>query len=258
MIALISNDDGIQSIAMQKVALALVKCGWKVFVAAPEEQQSGVGRSIPFYSKVSVRDYNLEGCVAWAIKGTPLVCVHLAITYLMQGVRPDIVISGINWGVNVGIPVIFSSGTLGAAIEGATLGIPSLALSQSLPGEDKKILQVNSGSLTDAELLKSIDCAVEHIVELSAKIAKTKDNVVHNVNFPFPTTLDTKIQNTTISNVMIGSDFPAYSSLFSYKNGEYIYDIQQDMSLNPKQGSDVQALIDGNISYSILDMKKLC
>jgi hypothetical protein len=57
---------------------------------------------------------------------------------------------------------------------------------------------------------------------------------------------------------MIGSNFPAYASLFSQKNGEYVYDIKQDMSLNPEKGTDIQALIDGNISYSILDLKRLC
>jgi 5'-nucleotidase len=81
------------------------------------------------------------GCTAWAVNGTPRDCINLAFAHRFEGKLPDLVISGINSSVNTSVPMIFNSGTVGAAIEGAAFGIPSIAVPQCLPEQNKQYTQ---------------------------------------------------------------------------------------------------------------------
>ncbi len=127
---LLTNDDGIQSPGLWSAAEVLSDLGF-VTVAAPRQQSSGMGRSLPFSSDGIIKPeiLNVRGkeWTVYAVGGSPAQAVLHGVLEIMPQ-RPDLVVSGINYGENVadGISI---SGTVGAAMEAAGLGIPSLAMS---------------------------------------------------------------------------------------------------------------------------------
>jgi len=125
---LISNDDGIHAKGLQVLAETLHEIG-KVVVVAPDREQSGTGHSITVHRPLRVEKTKISGLdiEAWALDGTPSDCVKLAIEDLLSE-PPDIVVSGINSGPNLGTDVLYS-GTVSAAIEGAINGFTSVAVS---------------------------------------------------------------------------------------------------------------------------------
>lgn len=131
---LFTNDDGIRSPGLWAAVEAFHGVG-RLLVAAPREQQSGMGRSMPHYSEGRIFPYELpidcEDCSAYAVDGTPAQAVQHAVLELAQA-QPALLVSGINYGENTGNGVTIS-GTVGAALEGASLGIPSLAVSLQTP-----------------------------------------------------------------------------------------------------------------------------
>ncbi len=127
---LLTNDDGIQSPGLWAAAQALSELGF-VHVVAPRQQWSGAGRSLPSSSDgvIQVQQVTVNG-QTWqvhAVGGTPAQAVLHAVLEILPR-KPDLLVSGINYGENVGSGVTIS-GTVGAALEGASLGIPSLAVS---------------------------------------------------------------------------------------------------------------------------------
>lgn len=130
---LLTNDDGIESPGLWAAAEALSALGY-VTVAAPQNQSSGAGRSHPIQSdgRITPRQLQIGGQIwtAYAIGGTPAQAVMYALLDLLPQL-PDLVVSGINYGENVGNGITVS-GTIGAALEGAAFGVPSLAVSLQL------------------------------------------------------------------------------------------------------------------------------
>lgn len=120
---LLSNDDGYLAPGLARLAEALSRLG-EVTVVAPERDRSGASHSLTLDRPLTVRRAP-NGF--FFVNGTPTDCVHLAVTGLMDS-PPDMVISGINNGANMGDDTIYS-GTVAAAMEGFLLGIPSLAVS---------------------------------------------------------------------------------------------------------------------------------
>ncbi len=124
---LLTNDDGIYAPGLSALERALSRIG-EVTVVAPATEQSGVGHSITFLKPLVAKEV-LDGRRrrGWAVEGSPADCVKLGIfEYCTQ--RPDLVVSGLNGGLNAGINVLYS-GTVAAAIEGAFFGITSIACS---------------------------------------------------------------------------------------------------------------------------------
>jgi len=120
---LLSNDDGYFSPGITLLAQALAALG-EVTVVAPERDRSGASNSLTLDRPLSVRQ---APSGFFFVNGTPTDCVHLAVTGLLD-FQPDIVVSGVNLGANMGDDTIYS-GTVAAATEGFLLGIPSLAVS---------------------------------------------------------------------------------------------------------------------------------
>ena len=120
---LISNDDGYFSPGITALAEALRSIG-EVTVVAPERDRSGASNSLTLDRPLNVRQ---AANGFYFVNGTPTDCVHLAVTGLLD-VLPDMIVSGINLGANMGDDTIYS-GTVAAATEGFLLGIPSLAVS---------------------------------------------------------------------------------------------------------------------------------
>jgi 5'-nucleotidase len=124
---LLTNDDGVFSKGIEALYMAL-SVEHEVTVVAPETEQSAVGHAITWLDPLRVNMVNRNGhYFGHALKGTPADCVKIAVSELMDP-PPEIVVSGINLGANVGVNVIYS-GTVSAATEAAVLGIPSIAVS---------------------------------------------------------------------------------------------------------------------------------
>lgn len=124
---LLTNDDGIYAPGLAALEQSLQELG-DVCVVAPATEQSGVSHSITFLSPLVVKQvYDGDRLRGWAVEGSPADCVKLGIFELCPQ-RPDLVVSGVNGGLNAGINVLYS-GTVAAAIEGAFFGLNSVAVS---------------------------------------------------------------------------------------------------------------------------------
>ncbi len=134
---LLTNDDGIRSPGLWAAAEALSSLGF-VTVVAPREQSSGMGRSLPTTSDGVIHERRVQvGGQEWvvhAVGGSPAQAVLYGVLEVMSR-RPDLVVSGINYGENLALGVTVS-GTVGAALEAAALGIPALAVSLETARKD--------------------------------------------------------------------------------------------------------------------------
>ncbi len=136
---LVTNDDGIDSPGLWALAGALHEAGLgTVTIIAPLEEQSGMSMSLPPRRNPHVRavpapDPAHAEIAAFAVEGTPVACVTVGLLGDL-GPRPDVIVSGINRGLNTGTNVLLS-GTVGAAMIGALYGLPALAISQQFKGD---------------------------------------------------------------------------------------------------------------------------
>ncbi|MCJ2163738.1 MULTISPECIES: 5'/3'-nucleotidase SurE [unclassified Pseudodesulfovibrio] len=124
---LLANDDGIQAIGLRSLYFALKEAGHEVNVVAPVTEQSAVGHAVTLFMPIRVKQFKENGFVGQGVYGTPVDCVKLGLTTLLSA-PPDLVLSGINAGANVGVDLLYS-GTVSAATEGALMEIPAMAVS---------------------------------------------------------------------------------------------------------------------------------
>ncbi|MGI5942753.1 MAG: 5'/3'-nucleotidase SurE [Pelotomaculaceae bacterium] len=127
---LISNDDGIQSKGINQLRMDLeLEQENEIYVVAPDRERSATGHKITMHRPLRVKEWSYPDSktIGWAVDGTPADCVKLGLEALLPG-PPDLVISGINQGPNLGTDVLYS-GTVSAAIEGTINGLPAIAVS---------------------------------------------------------------------------------------------------------------------------------
>lgn len=165
---LVSNDDGIHAPGLKvliRIAKAITDDVW---VVAPETEQSGASHSLTLTKPLRIRKV---GPKRFAVEGTPTDCVMLALETIVKGRKPDLVLSGVNRGANMGEDVTYS-GTIAAAMEGTLLGVPSIALSQSMG--------------FDRSLPVQWACAATHGPAVVRRLLETgwPEDVLINVNFP--------------------------------------------------------------------------
>lgn len=127
---LISNDDGVSALGLRTLADQLATAGHDVTVVCPDRERSATGHGLTLHQPIRaeiVRAIFHPAVQAWACDGTPADCVKLALWALLDQ-PPDLVLSGINHGANLGTDVLYS-GTVSAAMEGLIEGIPAIAIS---------------------------------------------------------------------------------------------------------------------------------
>jgi 5'-nucleotidase len=163
---LLANDDGIQAVGLRALYFALVEAGHDVRVVAPVTEQSAVGHAVTLSMPLRVKEFRENGFRGQGVYGTPVDCVKLALSTLLD-TPPDLVLSGINAGANVGVDILYS-GTVSAATEGALMEIPSMAVSM----DDFNPVDLSGQAAYCASLLPRIPWA-----ELPRKC-------VVNLNFP--------------------------------------------------------------------------
>ena len=170
---LVTNDDGVYSEGLKLLAAALREFA-EVTVVAPDREQSATGHSLTLHRPLRMQKLE-EGF--YAVDGTPTDCVNLAVLWLMKESPPDLVVSGVNFGLNLGDDVTYS-GTVSATFEGTLLGIPSVAFSQEV-GESfsfgrganfaRRFLEILLGNPMPADLLLNVNIPAGpiHGVELT-------------------------------------------------------------------------------------------
>ena len=168
---LISNDDGILANGIRALIEALAPCH-DVYVVAPDRERSAAGHSLTLHTPLRVEEVDPKyGAIrCWMTTGTPGDCVKLAINAILsEAEKPDLVISGINHGPNLGADILYS-GTVSCAMEGAMMGYPSIATSLASMRTDYVDFNVTA----------------QFIAELVAKLDKYKipPKTILNVNVP--------------------------------------------------------------------------
>ena len=132
---LVTNDDGVDSPALLPLIRELAPLG-PLRVAVPSTERSWIGKAISRWDELAVTKLVRDGIEILAVDGYPADCTNLAVHSLF-GEPPELVVSGVNIGLNIGLGFFLSSGTIGAAMEGWIAGIPAIALSVGRVGEDR-------------------------------------------------------------------------------------------------------------------------
>ena len=161
---LVTNDDGINSIGLSVLVNKLKKLG-EVIIVTPGNERSGVGKGISI-GQINVTEANFEdGTKAFATSGTPADSFMIAIHKILKKI-PDLLVSGINIGPNLGIDDLLTSGTVGAAFEAAIHKIPAIAVSYCLSEINDTSYQKNEVSSDDLELAADFGYkTAKHVLE---------------------------------------------------------------------------------------------
>jgi 5'-nucleotidase len=243
---LVTNDDGIYASGLRAAAQSVKGLG-EVFIVAPSGQKSGVGRSISVFEPLRFARVNMEGQTAYAVTGTPTDSVIIGIFAIMKGRMPDLVVSGINVGENISTDTVSTSGTIGAALEAASYGIPAIAAS---------IQAVDQGDKFDLDHgdKHSFDVAINLVRRVASKVLERglpKGVDLLNLNVPANATLDTDVVMTRLARKIFRT---AVQERFDPRGRPY-YWIDGDLICSEAEGTDVRALYqDGKISVTPLTL----
>ncbi|HEY8464597.1 MAG TPA: 5'/3'-nucleotidase SurE [Bacillota bacterium] len=228
---LLTNDDGFYAEGLQKL-YNRIKTVAAATIVAPDRERSAVGHGITMHQPLRVTPVSLDGRTHWTVDGTPADCVKIALDTLLAKERPDLIISGINRGPNLGNDVLYS-GTVSAALEGSLYRIPSIAT--SLAGLGK----------VDFNPAAAFICAnLETICSLAAK-------TVLNINFPdlAPTERYQGIKFTRLG-------YRVYKNVFEARTDPrgriYYWMGGEALPYNQEVDSDIYAVENGNISITPL------
>ncbi|MAT88456.1 MAG: 5'/3'-nucleotidase SurE [Aestuariivita sp.] len=238
---LITNDDGINAPglnALKKIANKIADPDGEVWIVAPTSEKSGVGHCISLTKPILSSQL---GPQKYAVDGNPADCVIAGLHYVMKENPPDLILSGVNRGNNSAENALYS-GTLGAALEGALQGIPSIALSQYLGPKNYNIDDPFEASHKyGAELIQKI---------LSENISSRNNyNTFYNINFPPCPAKDVKGVQVTPQGLRKNNHFtieltktPSMRELLFVKGG--------DQQICAQPGSDADANLNGYISVT--------
>jgi 5'-nucleotidase len=231
---LLTNDDGINAPGLSVLEEIAKELSDDIWIAAPEEEQSGKGRAISLTQPVRVRKV---GAKAWAVSGTPSDAVLLATRDLMPDM-PDLVLSGVNRGQNIAEDTSFS-GTIAAAMFGMQLGVPSIALSQAQNFRERGSLSWETAKAWGAK-------AIRPLLEMG-----WPNDVVMNVNFPDVEPGD--VRGIQITRQGFRDEAIIHTDRREDLRGNDYYWIGYRGKLSkPDEGTDIRAIYDGYVSISPL------
>ena len=231
---LVTNDDGIHSDGLWHLAEALSTVG-DVSVVAPDRDQSGVAASLTLTSVLRVQEVRsrLDGVVVNAVQGTPGDCVILAIESILDE-PPDLIVSGVNRGANLGHDVIIS-GTVGAAAHGYMKGFTSMAVSATYGKGDARYAVAAKAAAAVARALKEAPLDVPQLINLNVPDLDAEEFRGVELTRPGP--------RAFVERVTKGRD-----------GTRTHYWIAEDRVLDiAPEGTDLGAMRDGAVSISSLD-----
>jgi len=233
---LLTNDDGIAAEGLQTLVRVARQLSDDVWICAPEIEQSGASRRLTLTEPVRVRQLDTQ---SFAVSGTPTDCVMLAIQEMMVDKAPDLVLSGVNRGQNMGEDVTFS-GTVAGALQGMALGVPSIALSQALT------------RFQDART-SHFETAEHHAPGLIARLVEIgwPAKVVMNLNFP--ACLPDEVEGVEVTVQGVRDEHPLhFEKRTDLRGRDYYWMAYRGRSSEPAAGTDVHAIKSRRISVTPL------
>ena len=244
---LISNDDGFDSPFLPPFAAAFAKLA-DIQIVVPAREHSWIGRAYSRHAELEIRKEELLGLNCQTLSGTPGDCVNIALAHLCKN-PPDAVVSGLNIGQNVAMPLLWSSGTFSAAVEGAAWGIPAFAFSMRLDKMHYESCRLRH-SPAPPELMSRLECASAHAASLVMDFLEKKtlkENELANVNYP---------SDFSEASPFVRSE-PARAKLASLysknEHGKYVFSYKMgELSPSREYPSDVECLDRGFACCSIV------
>ena len=241
---LLTNDDGIRAPGIVALHKALQGLG-ELVVIAPETVQSATSHGITYTKPLMTQHVDVTGEMSGtAVDGRPADCVKLAMRALWEerfgkGELPDITISGMNSGSNVGINIIYS-GTVAAAVESAFLGVPAIAVSLHLKNRDQ-ICYARA-----AEIAREV---IDRVLE-----NKLESHEVVNINVPTCEVSDMPMPDIKVVEMNAAGDLGHYDKRQCPYGRTYYWAAGDGMAFaHTAEGSDVEALKDGFATVTPLD-----
>jgi 5'-nucleotidase len=223
---LVTNDDGVHSEGIKALAAALAPFG-DVTIVAPIQEASAIGHALTLRRPLRIDTISPN---VFAVDGTPTDCVNLAITHVLKA-KPDLIVSGINKGWNLGDDVTYS-GTVSGALEGALLGIPSIAVSTQNRGNEYDF----------APAAKAAALIAEAVLERGIpKFTMLNINAPFGPNRGFKATVQARRNHITVVSQRID---PRGRPYYWIEEGENEWE--------PHDRSDYQAVRDGYVSVTPL------
>jgi 5'-nucleotidase len=242
---LLTNDDGVYSSGIRAAYRSVADLG-DVTVSAPMMQQSGVGRSISIFEPLRVTRTKVDGIEVNAVGGTPTDSVIIGMFTIMKQ-RPDLILSGFNIGENISTDTVTTSGTIGAALEGASYGIPAIAASIQVKEEGLKFDDNRDYEHDFGVAIKVVNRIARNV--LRSGLPEKVD--VLNVNIPHFVETDTEIEITRLARKLFRTEVEERHD----PRGRPYYWIAGDLSTVDEEGTDVNALIQkGHISVTPLSL----
>lgn len=231
---LITNDDGIHAPGLRVMEEIARQISEDVLIVAPESDQSGVAHSLSLNDPLRLREIAPQH---FAVKGTPTDCVIMAVHKILDGAKPDLVLSGVNRGHNVAEDVTYS-GTVAGAMEGTILGIPSMSLSQSyMPGGHNDV-PWESALKFAPDLLRNV---------LKAGIPA---NTLININFPRCSAAEVK--GVSVCSQGKRDTLLRVEERVDGRRNPYYWIGFQRLQGEPGGGTDLEALANNRISVTPL------
>lgn len=243
---LLTNDDGMGSPAIPPFARALARIGL-VRVVVPDRERSWIGKAITRHDPVEVVEVEVDGIRMHTCTGYPADATQLGIHALFED-APDLVVSGINVGINAGAGFLLSSGTVGAATEAWISGVGAYAFSTGSPTADwaSWARHVRSSEATD-DWVRVADVCTALLADLVALRLHEVADVV-TVNLPWEATVDTARRVTSVARV-------GYDQLFRPDTpGRFVHEFGNLQAFEDLTGTDVAAFDAGEISITPLRM----
>ena len=243
---LLTNDDGADSPLFALLIETMTEYA-DLSIAVPAREQSWQGKSMTRHGDVVVESVEIAGHQAYTIDGTPADCVNIALYNLLDR-KPDLVVSGINVGLNAGLSLVWASGTVGACLEGNIAGIPGLALSQQLDPATYGYWDTHRSF--EPDLLSRLRAATALVMPeiWDTTVLKSSGNAVtYNVNLPF------ELSKPTLERSYLGHSW--YQNCFVGSADKGFKHRLQPFERDSHPQADNNVLARGHVSVSTLDMQ---
>jgi 5'/3'-nucleotidase SurE len=238
---LVTNDDGIDSPTLVPLVRALEAHGG-VRTVVPDSERSWIAKAITRFEPLRVIETERAGLALQAVSGTPADCVSLAV-HTLPGDSPDMVISGINLGLNYGLAFLLSSGTIGAAIEAFLAGLPAVAISMAIPAD--------AYGLTGAHRAELLGDRVNVVAEVAAAVLRDLLAVgfppgvdLFSVNLPANADVSTPRVVTSVTRCRYGRLF------VPGPDGDYLHRFSNLVDIAP--GGDIATVDAGAVAITPL------
>ena len=240
---LVTNDDGVDSPALLPLVREISKLA-PVRVAVPSRERSWIGKAISRWDELVVERVLRDGVEIHAVDGFPADCTNLAAHSLFDA-PPELVVSGVNIGLNIGLGFFLSSGTVGAAMEGWIAGIPAIALSVGSVGDDRAWKRSTWGDPGHPLWTRAARVGAD-VVRSVREAGYPKGVDLLSVNFPLEAEIDTPRVVTELAAV-------GYDRLFRRKSeGVYVHDFSGELRDVDRvaPGTDIAVVRSGRVSIT--------